>query len=542
MKKLAFIICITLNLSIVSSAQTVKSPIWSTATNGDTGWNSPTIGPDGTIYQGDISGTLRAINPDGSLKWSNQFSTNLSGGSASITRDGSKLYIPESSSPGKIFCINTADGSVIWSYVLTVPSHLTSTPEPGQLIGGGINSTPAISYDQNTIYFGTGNWLECNPCSEDIFDDRLIALDVSGASPSLKWEFKSTLEDSQQNESRVSFWAAPSIASDGTIYVGNFNGYLYHIKDDGASFQVLHKIDFLGGNPLPTTPMTGGIPGEEAEVWSACAIDEDGTVFTQSNNGFGWALNPDLTVKWWFPFIKNDTLYDNFIAPALTPNGLVIMAAENGYIYGIDKDTGTETWKWPNTPTPAEEWWRFVSIDQDGICILGSEKSGKYFAIDSNTGLQAWETTEIGLETGSCPAIAADGTIYVTGGYDGDLYAFEGTAPLANTAWPKGMQNNGNMCRRDTSAALGIQENTTIPQELEMFPNPVSKGQKLTLNNVELNGLVEISILNVIGKECYKVTAFVNSNNQLQFSIGKDLTDGFYFLNVGGKTGQIYIQ
>ena len=124
------------------------------------------------------------------------------------------------------------------------------------------------------------------------------------------------------------------------------------------------------------------------------------------------------------------------------------MAAENGYIYGLDKTNGTEVWKFPNTPTPAEEWWRFCTVNQNGICILGSEKSGKYFAIDANTGLQVWETPEIGLETGSCPAIADDGTIYVTGGYFGDLYAFDGGAPLADTPWPKAYHNNKNQCRR----------------------------------------------------------------------------------------------
>ena len=136
----------------------------------------------------------------------------------------------------------------------------------------------------------------------------------------MKWEFKSTLEDPMHNV-RASFWAAPSIADDGTIYAGNFNNHLYHLQDNGTSFTVLHKRDFVATNPMPTTPMGTGEPGEEAEMWSNHAIDTDGTIFTQANNGFGYALNPDLTTKWYVPFLLNDTLYDNFISPVLTPNG-----------------------------------------------------------------------------------------------------------------------------------------------------------------------------------------------------------------------------
>ena len=91
-------------------SQTVKQPLWMAPTNGDSGWNSPTLGPDGTIYQGDISGKLHAINPDGSSKWVKQVGTNLSGGSAVLTSDGSKIYIAESTSPGKVFCLNSNDG------------------------------------------------------------------------------------------------------------------------------------------------------------------------------------------------------------------------------------------------------------------------------------------------------------------------------------------------------------------------------------------------------------------------------------------------
>jgi len=519
------------------TSQVIKTPEWSVPTTGDTGWDSPAIGPDGTIYIGDISGWLWAVNPDGTVKWNVAIGTNLSGGSPTFTNDGATIYISESTSPGKMFSINAADGIINWEWTLPAPAHITSTPEPGQQIGGGINSTAAISYDQNTLYFGTGNWLECNPCSEDIFDDRLIALDVSTNPPTLKWELKGLQEDAQVNESRVSFWAAPSIAPDGSIYAGNFNGILYHIQDNGSTFQILQKKDLLADMPLANKPMTDGYPAEVAEIWSNAAIDDDGTVFLQSNNGIGWALNADLTEKWSFPFLHNDTLYDNFLAPALTPNGLVIMAAENGYIYGLDKTNGAEVWKYPNTPTPPEEWWRFASVNQDGICILGSEKSGKYFAIDVNTGLYAWETDEIGLETGSCPAIAPDGTIYVTGGYDGGLFAFAGTSPLANTAWPKGFHNNGNYCRLDNAASSINNQNN---HKIMVYPNPVKAGDVLQVELPEaFTGAVKL--VDMQGR----VVFFNNlSRYSSNYTIPLDdaLNAGVYILKLGTNHQKIIVE
>ena len=63
----------------------------------------------------------------------------------------------------------------------------------------------------------TGNWVECNPCEKDIYDDRLFALDVSGELLRLKWVLKGSEVDPVQNKFRLSIWPAPSIAKDGTI-------------------------------------------------------------------------------------------------------------------------------------------------------------------------------------------------------------------------------------------------------------------------------------------------------------------------------------
>ncbi len=163
-----------------------------------------------------------------------------------------------------------------------------------------------------------------------------------------------------------------------------------------------------------------------------------------SNDGQMWAFDPDLSVKWSVAYEYGGDHYEAFASPVITPNGLVIMSNERGYVLGHDLETGEEVWRYPDTDRPDEQWWRSPSVDADGLLVVGSEKASRYYAIDSATGELAWSTPEIGEETGCFPAIADDGTIYVTGGYDGGLFALEGSAPLADTPWPKAMRDNHN--------------------------------------------------------------------------------------------------
>jgi len=66
---------------------------------------------------------------------------------------------------------------------------------------------------------------------------------------------------------------------------------------------------------------------------------------------------------------------------------------------------------------------------------------------EPDVGDTGWCSLAIGLETGCFPAIADNGTIYVTNGFNGVLFAIAGDASLANTNWLKGMQNNSNNSR-----------------------------------------------------------------------------------------------
>ena len=149
------------------------------------GWCSPAIGPDGAVYIGDNNGTLYAVrdlDTAWAFKWTPQkIDLDLGESCPTLTRDGKKLYIGSNTRPASMYCIDTEDGSVMWKY--TLPANKT-------LFGGGLISSPALSHDETTLYFGSGPWdsdLEVGPTTW--LDDRFFALEDRGDTFHVKWIF-----------------------------------------------------------------------------------------------------------------------------------------------------------------------------------------------------------------------------------------------------------------------------------------------------------------------------------------------------------------
>jgi outer membrane protein assembly factor BamB len=144
------------------------------------GWirTSPCIADDGTIYVVSLDNYLHAVNPDGTMKWK----TNMGEGGTSPTigQDGT-IYAGYT----KLHAINPINGSIKWLYDVS-----------GTIRGG----TPCNSVD-GTIYIGTSD------------GGKLIAINPNGT---LKWQQPIGICES-----------APAIGSNGIIYIGSNNDYLF---------------------------------------------------------------------------------------------------------------------------------------------------------------------------------------------------------------------------------------------------------------------------------------------------------------------------
>jgi len=421
----ALAICGLITGQIFAQAGKVK---WKVPTN-IIGWCSPAIGPDGTVYVGDNEGYLYAVEDRGetwAFRWKPvKLADDIGECCPTVTQDGRRLYIGSNTRPAKMFCVNTADGSILWAY--TIPPNQT-------LYGGGLISSPALSHDEKTIYFGTGPWdSDLEPGPTTWLDDRFIALEELGDGYRVKWIFK---PKDKTDAVRFSFFGNPAIDQDGSIYIGSFNGYFYKLRDDTDHATVLWKHAFIRRLETSVT--------RYQEVWGSPTIGPDGTVYITTNDWRLWAFNPDGSMKWHF-----GTDHETWTTPVLTNNGLIVFGSEDGYMYGIRDETSRahEAWRYPKKSRGA--WWGTAAVAADGTIVFGSEvvegeERGVYYAIDETDGSLKWKTRSLGFEARTHPAIGQDGTIYVCGGEAGHLYAIRGSAPLANTPWPKMQKDNLN--------------------------------------------------------------------------------------------------
>jgi len=345
------------------------------------------------------------------------------------------------------------------------------------------------------------------------YDNYLYAINPDGT---LKWRFKTG-------------WAvhsSPAIGSDGTIYVGSYDNYLYAINPDGTI-----KWRFKTGLYVISSPAIGSdgtiYVGSyddylyalnpdgtikwrfqtRRDVSSSPAIGSDGTIYVGSGDDYLYALNPDGTIKWWFKtggWIRS--------SPAIGSDGTIYVGSDDNYLYALNPDR-TIKWRFKTG-----SWIRSSpAIGSDGTIYVGSHDDYLY-AINPD-GTLKWQF-QTGGNVISSPAIGSDGTIYV-GSNDGNLYALISESQgLANSPWPKfhhDSQNTGNVNSALTAIASA---ETEIPKRFLLFPvypNPFNPQAHIKFS-LPKTARVKIEIFNALGQ---KVATLLNQRK----------TAGVYELN-----------
>jgi outer membrane protein assembly factor BamB/predicted transcriptional regulator len=236
--------------------------------------------------------------------------------------------------------------------------------------------------------------------------------------------------------------ASPTIAADGTIYIGSGDYYLYAIAHNGI-LKWKYKM--------------------ENYTQSSVALDKDGNLYFGSQDMSLYSLTPEGTLRWkyqtqgWIessPVIGNDTVYfgsnggyrtdDGYLyalgldgtlkwkshagspfwsAPVLGYDGSIYVAPFNNHLYAFNPN-GTMQWNislstWKSTPAVGPDWNIYIgsgsnltAIDRFGRILWNyplGEQSNDMF--------------------GSSPAIGRDGTIYIYSDR-GFLYAINANGML----------------------------------------------------------------------------------------------------------------
>ncbi|PQJ74611.1 PQQ-binding-like beta-propeller repeat protein [Polaribacter gangjinensis] len=365
--------------------------LWSYDLPGSISYSSPAVSDDGTVFIGITEPNRAAGNPNfyalknGSEVWKtllpNGAQSDQIQSSASISNDGS-IYMT-SLFERFIYKINAGNGAIENSFKTNSRIRYCA---------------PTFGLDGSVIIGNYNN------------NDR----GVRNLNPDLateNWIFGVG----------INFNATATIATDGTIYIGAMNGFLYAINPDGTE-----KWNVKYGTWTATTPAIGA----DGTIYFAGEGNADNPTF----KGILSAYNPvDGSLKWTVGLTEKV----NHGGPAIAPDGTIYLGGHDKQMVAYNPD-GTQKWVYP-VDSPIEV---VPAIDNDGNIYFGD--TGGSFHVVSPEGEKKWKVTKLGDQITSAAAIGNDGTIYVGANQAGigKLYALKTNATgLATSGWPMFAKN-----------------------------------------------------------------------------------------------------
>ena len=307
-------------------------------------------------------------NYQGDAPWSfvsdrGSFSTPVLGGDGSV-------YI--GSADGAFYALSP-DGTVAWSHQTEGIIDSAALVEPGAVTVG--------SGDGRLYRFRTDV-----PLPEGV--DRLL------------WTFEALPPGAPGQE--VSWWEGNVVAGpDGLLLAGNTEGHAYAVRSDG-SMAWIHAT----GNA----------------VWTAAAVDEDGTSYWGSLDFCVHAIDAAGAIKWTAPTLGFVTS-----SPALALDGTLYVGSFDGMLYALDAQSGTVRWSIPTGDSiyssPA-----LLEVDGETVSIIIASTDGRVCAV-STEGLVQW-TYDTGAVVRSSPVMSrgpsgSPGWITYVGASNGVLYALD---------------------------------------------------------------------------------------------------------------------
>ena len=482
---------------------------WNFTTFGDV-WSSPAIGSDGTIYVGSEDSKLYALNLNGTEKWNYNTGKHIR------------------SSPA----INIDDTIYIWSYDFNLyaigpnipnqPPSANVGPDQNVYVNQTVYFDGSGSYDSDNdtlIYkwdFGDGtgtSWqnssktsysypktgkynvilkvtdgslwdtdtcivrvligpqLADSPWPMFMNNPRYTGLsnyDTTKNSGELKWKF--------ETGGRIT--ASPVIGSDGTIYFGSADKYIYALNSNGTE-----KWRFL----------TDGMVG------SAAIVCSDGSIYIESGAGALLALDPNGMEKW--RFWKEGRSRSSSVV--IDNDGILYICTSSDLLALFPN--GTLKWRYETTESTFN---LPPTISSDGTILFGTSD---YCHAVNPDGTMKWRYNQGNAQISFSPGIGSDGTIYIATGGD-DLIALNNTG---SEIWRKTVDTH-----QDSSIAIGSDGTLYFGSDefRAIYPNGTQKWE------IEFPGYITTS-----PAICSKGIIYVGSDNNFLYAIFPNGTEKWRF-------------
>ncbi|MEJ1517752.1 PQQ-binding-like beta-propeller repeat protein [Bacillus cereus] len=182
-------------------------------------------------------------------------------------------------------------------------------------------------------------------------------------------------------------------------------GFNYSQNSQYASTNT-NKVNWIYSLPYDESPGVFSIK----QFWGKPAIDKDGIVYMNNQNGNMYAFNRDGTVKWKLPISSVENKKTNIIGS----DGTIYNSSAN--LYAINPD-GTEKWV---AKSPSSGRFSEPAIDKDGTIYMlnDSQNDEKLYAFNPDGTLKFKGTTDLSnfgmtISHGNGMLIGKNGYMYV---------------------------------------------------------------------------------------------------------------------------------
>lgn len=371
--------------------------VWEFQTGGSVS-SSVAIGQAGQIYAACEDGFLYAVDPNGSQVWAYDAASSVTS-APTIDNDGT-IYI--GTSAGLLHAVDP-NGSQKWSAatqgsIYTTPAVVNNLVITGSLDGslyafdnGGASAWIFTPGQPDSVIAAPSVGTDGTIYIGRLYDPNVYALDP--ADGSILWSTDLShyiiADDPDTTFVHTGYQISPVVHPDGMVLIApSHDSKLYAL--DPADGEILWELNLY---QLPQKPMDTTYTDEEFEraygytdIWSEPVVGPDGTIYVSMDDMFLRAVNPDGTLKW----SRRVGMYGG-LTMTVDANGLIYGASDGKSVYVIEPDDGTVISTLtqygtmiPSIPptSPDEEFLSYPVLGGDGLLYVSSSV-GKVYTVQA---------------------------------------------------------------------------------------------------------------------------------------------------------------